>query len=92
MKLIYKFWLIISVLLLIAIALQLLDTYVSLKYEVEEPKAMGKLGQALNDKESYLKTTIFYLWVSVGYLSINLVLLAKSIFVNVRISDKSSLY
>jgi hypothetical protein len=65
--------------LLVIVAINLLDTYVSMKYEVDEFKAMNNVSEAILDKEKYLKKLIFLLW-SIGiYLIGNLVMLVRLI-------------
>lgn len=65
--------------LAVLIALKLYDAYVTLKYEVEEPMAMGKSNDWLLDKENYIKDLIKWLWVLLGYLICNIIFLLKPI-------------
>jgi hypothetical protein len=64
------------------VALKLVDTYVSVKYEVEEPQMVGKLSDALNDKEKFLNQLIFVLWSAGIYLVLIIIVMFRSAFSN----------
>ena len=74
MKMVLKIWMAIS------IVLKLLDAYVSLKYEIDEPKAMDKISEALLDKERTIRKLIFWLWTIGVYLIGNIMVLIKFLF------------
>lgn len=80
MKVFLKTFLALSIILVIMIIMKLADVYTSLKYEVDEPRATQKIGEALDDKEKYLKTFIMWLWITLSYLTINVVALFYNLF------------
>jgi hypothetical protein len=49
------------------------NTRVSLTYEVYEPLAMGKVTDSLKEKEENYKAILFWLWILIGYISINVI-------------------
>jgi hypothetical protein len=59
--------LVLSVLAMGFSAINLLDTYTSLKYEVDEPIAMGKSNEFIMNSKKHLTTIIIWLWVFAGY-------------------------
>lgn len=79
MKIISKIWLLISVVALAIIALNLINAYVSLKYEVDEPKSLGKISDALFEKEKHLKQLIFWFWIFLCVLIGNILIVLKGI-------------
>ena len=82
MKNTFKAWIAISLIILVVVGLRLLDTSVSLKYEVEEPRAMGMKGEDLDDKEHLLNQLIFILKSAGIYIVINLVIVSQWLFKN----------
>ena len=72
-----KIWLGISLLLLVLIGYGLLNTYVSLKYEVDESKTNGQIEEYLQDKEHLLKELAFLLKFGGGYVLVNVVLVGR---------------
>lgn len=72
-------WVVFSAILIFFIVLKLFDTYVSLKYEVDEVKAMGKISDALIDKEKYLKQIIFWLWTIGIYIITSFIIVLRYI-------------
>ena len=74
MRLILKFFFLISLVLLIFTGLALFDAYTSLKYEVDEPKAMQKISDALNEREKLLENHIIWLWIFFSYEIMNIVI------------------
>jgi hypothetical protein len=77
MKTLLKVWLILTLVIILGASIKLLDTYVSLKYEVYEPNAMNLMNAALLDKEKYLKSTIFWLWTLIAYGTTNLLIVVR---------------
>lgn len=77
MKLLIKIWLITTSILLIIVAVNLLDTYISLKYEIDEPKAMIKISEIFIEKEKYIKNSIVWFWVFGAYLLLNILFCTK---------------
>ena len=67
MKIFLRILSIISVAILIIAIVNLLGTYTSLKYEVEDPIAMDKAGEWLEDKRRNLNSLITWLWVISTY-------------------------
>ena len=54
---------------------KLFNSYASLKYEVEEPLAMGKVSnETINLKETYIQNVIFWLWFIIVIEVINVLL------------------
>lgn len=82
MKNIFKVWMAVSLIILVVVGLRLLDTSVSLKYEVEEPRMMGMKGEDLDDKENLLNQLIFALKSAGVYLVINIVIVSRWLFKN----------
>lgn len=76
MKIAVKTWLIISVLLLLISIYGVFNIRVSMTYEVYEPLAMGKVSDVLKEKEENLKEILFWLWIIIGYISINVIFLS----------------
>lgn len=72
MKLIVKILIVLSVAFFVLTILKLLDVYTSLKYEIDEPKAMNKISEALKDKEQYIRTLITWLWIILIYISLTI--------------------
>lgn len=70
MRLASLIWITISVLLLIFCVMALMNTYVSIKYEIE-PFA-DKLDESGIDRAKHLEGTVKLLWGSIIYLIINL--------------------
>ncbi|SCC64468.1 hypothetical protein GA0116948_1326 [Chitinophaga costaii] len=79
MKIPFRMFIVVSIVFFVVIVLKLLDTYTSLKYEVDEPRAMNKVGEALNDKEKYLKAFITWLWVSLCYVVVTIVIFVRAL-------------
>jgi len=75
MKLSIKIWLVISSLLILISLFGILNTKVSLSYEVYDPIAMGKGSETLKAREEDLKSIIFWLWVIISYAAGNIVFL-----------------
>lgn len=82
MKNTFKIWAAVSLIILIVVGLNLLDTSVSLKYEVEEPRAMGMKGEDIDDKEHLLNQLIFILKSAIVYILINLVIVSRWLYKN----------
>jgi len=68
MKILFRILLVLSIILFAFVAWGLLDAYVSLKYEVDEPRAMNKTGEELQIKAQYLHQFITWLWVGISYI------------------------
>jgi uncharacterized Tic20 family protein len=73
MKISLKIWLVISILLVLVSLYGVFNTRVSLTYEVYEPLAMGKVTDSLKEKEENYKAILFWLWILIGYISINVI-------------------
>lgn len=80
MRIIQIVWIVISVTFLIMVILGLLDTYVSLKYEVEPFEMSGKVSEAVADKRHLLHNLIFTLRCIIVYLIISIVIMFRSLF------------
>lgn len=76
MKILVKTWLGISILLLLISIYGVFNTRVSMTYEVYEPLAMGKVSDVLKEKEASFKEILFWLWIIIGYISINVIFLS----------------
>jgi hypothetical protein len=63
MRLILRIFFLFSLVLLIMTSLALLDAYTSLKYEVDEPKAMQKISETLNERKMLLESHLTWLWI-----------------------------
>ena len=77
MKFLIKLWIALSLIIIVALVYKLFDTYTSLKYEVEEPVAMGKTSEILEDRAYCLNQVIMWLWVITGIQIINIAVLFK---------------
>jgi len=78
MKYLLKLLIVLSLLIISVVGYKLLDTYISLKYEVEEPIAMSKnISEILKTKEHYINQLIFWLWIIIGIQIINIALFFK---------------
>lgn len=78
MRLILKVFILISIVIIAWASFKLLNVYTSLKYEVEEPGAMGKnVSELLNNKERYIKDLIFWLWLLIITQVVNVAVLFK---------------
>jgi hypothetical protein len=64
------------------VGLRLIDVSVSLKYEVDEARAMGMKGEDLDDKE-YLLNQLIYILKSAGvYILVTIVIMSLWLFQN----------
>jgi len=75
MKVFFKVFVVITVLVIVCSALKLVDLSVSNKYEVQEPIAMQKAGQDLLNKSNALDDVAFWLGITITYCLINICLL-----------------
>lgn len=71
-----------SFIFLAFIVFSLINTYVSIKYEVDEPKSMGKINDVLIEREKYLKQIIFWHWVFVCFVIGNILVVISGIISN----------
>lgn len=79
MKIFSKIWIVISFIVLALIILNLINAYISLKYEVEEPKSLGKISDILLEKEKHLKQLIFWFWVLLCFIIGNILVVIKGL-------------
>lgn len=77
MRNIVKIWLCISLVLLVVIGYALLNTYVSIKYEVDDAKVTGLTDEHLREKGRLLNELAFLLKVGGGYVLANVVLVGR---------------
>lgn len=78
MRLTIKIFIFLSIVIMVWVVYKLLGMYTSLKYEVEEPIAMGKeINELLKAKEYYLKDLIFWLWLILITQILNISILFK---------------
>ena len=68
MKILFRILLVLSIVLFAFVAWSLLNTYVSFKYEIDEPGPKNFIGQDLKITAKYIKELITCLWISLGYL------------------------
>ncbi len=80
MKTIFKIWIAISIVFLVLLILGLIDSYVSLKYEIEPYEMSNKVTEAIADKRHLLKNLIFILRIAAIYLVINIIVLFRWTF------------
>ena len=73
-----KGWLGLTVIILMVVIWALINSYISLKYEVQEAKILSEVGAEVAVKENYLTERITWLWLLAGYLSINVYFLFRS--------------
>jgi hypothetical protein len=76
MKLFVKIWLAINVIGIIFTLLVLDNIDTSIKYEVDEPVAMGIKVDELYIR--HLKSTEHYLWLTEGFLIINIIVIVSN--------------
>jgi len=78
MRLILRVFIFLSIVIIVWASYKLLNVYTSLKYEVEEPVAMGKqVSELLKEKEHYLKDLIFWLWLIIVTQIADVIILFK---------------
>ena len=76
MKTFEKIWLILSFALLLIVAFGIINTYVSVKYEIEVyNKSLAS--EALKEKKQFFDETLAHLWAFFTYLLINSVFLLR---------------
>jgi hypothetical protein len=80
MKALFSIILAASTITLIIIVIKLFDLYTTLKYEIEEPIAMNKISNHIQEKSGYVCILIKWLWVTLGYIIITIVLTTRAIF------------
>jgi hypothetical protein len=71
-----KIWLILSFALLLITAFGIINTYVSVKYEIEVYNG-SLVSEALKEKKQFFEETLVHLWAFFIYLLINLVFLLR---------------
>ena len=86
MRIFYIILIIVIATILILSGYSLLNTYTSIKYEVEEPGLLKPLTQEMHDKESIYKSLILSLWVNVALCFVAIALLMNRLFS--KISNK----
>lgn len=79
-------WVIISLIILVLVGFRLLDTSISLKYEVQEPRAMGMKGEDIDDKERLLSQLIFMLKFAAVYIVTNILIVSRWLVKNSLVS------
>lgn len=84
MKIIKIVWMFISVLLIIFVVFALVNSYVSVKYEVEEPVSTGKISEAIGERAKYLREMITWLWIFLSFLLGNMILYIIPLFSRLR--------
>ena len=78
MRLTIKVLIFLFIVTIVWASYKLFNVYISLKYEVEDPVAMGKYaGELLKEKEHYLKDLIFWLWLIIITQIVNISILFK---------------
>lgn len=77
MRNIVKIWLGISLILLVVIGYALLNTYVSIKYEVDDASVTGLADEHLREKGRLLNELVFLLKVGGGYVLANVILVGR---------------
>lgn len=88
-------WIVISVVLLIISGLGILDCSVSLKYEIEPLNMSPNLNEFVEDKRDLLNRIIMILWYAVIFLTINIAIMVRWIFMNknqYKTGNESNLY
>lgn len=83
MKIVAKIFLIASFIILASLITKLVDAYISFKYEVEEPLAMGKDSGNILAVKQHIQSLINWIWIMIMYTFISIsvsvvVLMAKS--------------
>lgn len=82
MKIVPIVWIVISVFLIIISGLGILDCSVSLKYEIEPFDMSPNLNEFVADKRDLLNRIIMILWYAVIFLTINIAIMVRWIFMN----------
>jgi hypothetical protein len=62
MKISIKIFIGITILLLLVTVFAIVNTKVSMKYEVDEPTAMNKVTELVTQKAKDIKSLLFFLW------------------------------
>ncbi|MBE9462633.1 hypothetical protein ACFP1I_09655 [Dyadobacter subterraneus] len=82
MKIVPIVWIVISVFLIIISGLGILDCSVSLKYEIEPFDMSPNLNEFVADERDLLNRIIMILWYAVIFLTINIAIMVRWIFMN----------
>jgi hypothetical protein len=75
MKLSIKIFIGVTILVLLLTVVSIINLKVSMKYEVEEPNAMGKATELTTEKAKDIKSMLFYLWTFLAYQVTTLIIL-----------------
>lgn len=75
MKLSIKIFIGVTILVLLLTVVSIINLKVSMKYEVEEPSAMGKATELITEKAKDIKSMLFYLWTFLAYQVTTLIIL-----------------
>lgn len=62
MKIIIKIFIGITVILVLVTVFAIVNTNVSMKYEVDEPTAMNRVTELVTQKDKSIKSLLFFLW------------------------------
>ena len=79
MKLFFKVVAFLSIGILLIAILEIFSAYVSLKYEVEEPIAIGRSDEMVIATKTHLENLIRWLWLIIGYSIVVIVVTVKAI-------------
>lgn len=86
MRISIKIFIGITILLLLFTIFSIINLKISMKYEVDEPTAMGKATELVTEKAKDIKSMLFYLWTFLAYQATTLIIL---ILVLSNLRDKS---
>ena len=82
MKTLNKIWLFLSFIIIAFIIINLINAYISFKYEIEEPKSMGLISDILLEKEKHLRQLIFWFWLFLIIIIVNVLILFKGTYIS----------
>jgi Na+/H+ antiporter NhaC len=75
MRISIKIFISFTILMLVFTIFSIINLNISMKYEVEEPTAMGKVTELVIEKAKDIKSLMFYLWTFLAYQVTTLILL-----------------
>jgi hypothetical protein len=75
MRISIKIFIGITIILLLFTIFSIINLKISMKYEVDEPSAMGKATELITEKAKDIKSMLFYLWTFFAYQVTTLILL-----------------
>ena len=84
MRALVKTWIAVSFVLVLLVSLNILNTYVSIKYEIDVYKMSEQMTEAIQDKKNLLNQLLTILWCTGIYLLLNISFLVLGLFKNFR--------